>query len=207
MYADDTTRSSTLDCHGTTTDEIESSIVNEPQKIFKWLDVNKPCLNVAKSKFMLFHMPQKIIPNFSFDFNEVHIEQVIEFNFWDCSSIANWKAHIHMVSTKISGVIGLLRKLKYIFPLYILHTIYSSLILPHINYSLLAWGTKGQKIELLQKKAVRVVHSKSPIAHTNPLFRKMNNVRVSDLYTCNLLKMYYKLYRNMLLVYFESFIP
>ena len=58
--------------------------------------------------------------------------------------------------------------------------------LPHINYSLLAWETKCQKIELLQKKAVRVVHSKSPIAHTNPLFKKMNLLRVSDLYTCNL---------------------
>ena len=79
---------STLDCHGTTTDEIESSIVNELQKIFEWLDVNRLCLNAAKSKFMLFHMPQKIIPNLTFDFNGVHIEQVNEFNFWDCSLIA-----------------------------------------------------------------------------------------------------------------------
>ena len=71
-----------------------------------------------------------------------------------------------MVSTKISKVTGLIRKLKYIFPSYILHTIYNNLILRHINYSLLAWGTKWQKIELLQKKAVRVVLSKSPIAHT-----------------------------------------
>ena len=96
-----------------------------------------------------------------------------------------------MVNTKISRIIGLLRKLKYIFPSDILHTIYNSLILHHINYSnysLLAWGTKCQKIELLQKKAVRVVHSKSPIAHTNPLFKKINHLRVSDLYTCNLLK-------------------
>ena len=69
LYADDTTLNSTLDLHGTTTDEIESSIVNELQKIFKWLDVNRLCLNVAKSKFMLFHMPQKIIPNLTFDFN------------------------------------------------------------------------------------------------------------------------------------------
>ena len=65
---------------------------------------------------------------------------------------------------------------------------------------------KCQQIELLQKKAVRVVHSKSPIAHTNPLFRKINHLRVSDLYACNLLKMCYKLYQNMLPVYFESFI-
>ena len=88
LYADDTTLNSTLDCHGTTTDEIESSIVNELQKIFKWLDVNRLCLNVAKSKFMLFHMPHKIIPNLTFDFNGVHIEQVNEFIFWGCSLIA-----------------------------------------------------------------------------------------------------------------------
>ena len=154
-------------------------------------------------------MPQKILPNLAFDFNGVHIEQVNESNFLGLLIDRNLyrKAHIHMVSTKISTVIGLLWKLNYIFPSYILHTIYNSLILPHINYSFLPWGTKCQKIELLQKKAVRVVHSKSPIAHTNPLFRKMNHLGVSDLYTCNLLKMYHKLYRNMLPVYFENFIP
>ena len=154
-------------------------------------------------------MPQRMIPNITFNFNRVYIEQVNEFNFLglliDCNF--NWKTHLRIASTKITRVIGLLRKLKYIFPSYILHTIYNSLILPHTNYSLLACGTKCQKMELLQKKAVRVVHSKSTIAHTNPLVRKMNHLRVSDLYTCNLLKMYYKLYRNMLPVYFESFIP
>ena len=125
MYADDTTLNATLDCNGTTVDEIESSIINELQKIFKWLDVYRLCLNVAKLKFMLFHMLQKTIPNLTFNFNRVHIEQVNEFIFLrfpiDCN--LSWKAHLHMVSTKISRVIGLLRKLKYIFPSYILHTI------------------------------------------------------------------------------------
>ena len=37
LYADDTTLNATLNCHGTTTHEIESSIVSELQKIFKWL--------------------------------------------------------------------------------------------------------------------------------------------------------------------------
>ena len=81
LYADYTTLNATLNCHGTTTDEIESSIVNELQKIFKWLAINRLCLNVVKSKFMLFHMPQKIIPNPTFDFNGVHLEQVNEFIF------------------------------------------------------------------------------------------------------------------------------
>ena len=59
LYADDTTLNSTLDCFGKNTDEIENSIIYELQKVFKWFDVNKLCLHVSKSKFMLFHMPQK----------------------------------------------------------------------------------------------------------------------------------------------------
>ena len=62
LYADDTTFNSTLDCFGNGENEIQISITTELQKIFKWLDVNKLCLNTAKSKYMLFHMPQKILP-------------------------------------------------------------------------------------------------------------------------------------------------
>ena len=64
--------------------------------------------------------------------------------------------------------------------------------MPHPNYMLLAWGTKCSKIELLQKRAVRLLYFKSPIAHTKPLFKRMKQLILSDLYTCQLLKLYYK---------------
>ena len=35
----------------------------------------------------------------------------------------------------------------------------------------------------------------------------MNQVKLSDLYSCHLLKLYYKLYRNSLPSYFDNFIP
>ena len=88
----------------------------------------------------------------------------------------NWKAHLSAVSTKVSRVIGLLHKLKYVFPPYILRMIYNSLILPHFIYSLLAWDCKCQKIEILQSKAIRIVHFKSPIAHTEPILKAMNQL-------------------------------
>ena len=62
LYADDTTLNSILDTFSTNQDDIEKSIIIELQNILKWLDVNKLCLNVSKSKFMLFHMPQIVIP-------------------------------------------------------------------------------------------------------------------------------------------------
>ena len=58
--------------------------------------------------------------------------------------------------------------------------IYNSLILPHMNYSLLAWGANCHSIELLQKKAVRVINFKSPLAHTEPILKGMDQLKVPD---------------------------
>ena len=82
----------------------------------------------------------------------------------------NWKAQLGAISTKFSKAIGLLHKLL-LFPKQVLHSKYNSLIISHINYSLLAWGLKSHKIELLRKNAIRVLYSKSPIAHTEPVYK------------------------------------
>ena len=122
----------------------------------------------------------------------------------DCN--LNFKSHLKTIGTKISRVIGLLHKLKYIFPAYLLRMIYNSLILPHINYCLLACCSNCHSVELLQKKTVRVLNFKSPVAHTEPILKNMNQLKLPDLYTFHLLKLYYKLYRNKLPPYFENFI-
>ena len=209
MYADDTTLNSTLDVFGDTVNEIQLAIMIDLQKISKWLDLNKLCLNITKSKFMLFHMPQRITPQLHLNIKGSPIENVNEFNFLgltlDCN--LNFKPHTKIIAAKISRVIGVLHKLKYIFPAYLLRMIYNSLILPHLNYSLLAWGIQYPNIELLQKKAVRVVNFKSPVAHTEPILKGMNQLKLPDMYTCQLLKLYYKLYRNKLPAYFENFLP
>ena len=204
LYADDTTLNSTLDNFGTNPVDIQKSIIIELQNILKWLDVNELCLNVSKSKFMLFHMPQKVVPCLSFSLNGLEIEHVYNFNFL---GHLDWKPHLNSIGIKVARVIGFLRKLKYTFPIQVLRSIYNSLILPHMHYALLAWGTKCHKIELLQKKALRIIFSKSPIAHTEPLLKKMKQPKLSDLYIINLLKLYYKLYRNRLPTYFECFLP
>ena len=137
LYADDTTLNSTLESFGRTTDEIQSSIISELQKICKWLDLNKLSLNVTKSKFILFHMPQRVAPLLHFDLNESPIEYKHEFNFLGLTldSSLSFKLHLIKIGNKISRVIGLLHKLKHIFASYLLRMIYNSLILPHMNYS------------------------------------------------------------------------
>ena len=109
LYADDTTLNSTLDSFGNYPEEIQNPIVRELEKIFKWLDVTKLCLNVTKSKFMIFQMPEKRVPQLSLNIEGLHIEQVYEFNFLGLIIDANlnWKAHLNAISTKVLRISGL----------------------------------------------------------------------------------------------------
>ena len=123
---------------------------------------------------MLFHLPQKVVPCLSFNLNGLEIMHVNNFNFL-CLIInghLDWKPHLNSIGIKVARVIGLLRKLKYTLPIQVLRSIYNPLILTHMHYAFLAWETKCHKIELLQKKALRIIFSKSPIAHTEPLVKK-----------------------------------
>ena len=142
---------------------------------------------IENSKSMLFHMPQKVIPCLSFSINGLQIENVYNFNFLGLTinCYLEWKPYLISIGNKIARVIGLIRKLKYTLHTQVLRSICNSLILPHMHYALLAWGTQCHKIELLQKKAV--IFSKSPIAHTEPLLKIMSQPKLSALYIINLL--------------------
>ena len=135
MYAADTTLISTLETFGNTNrpTEIENSISNEISKITTWLHSNKLKLNASKSKLTFFKHP-KIIPKLNIWANGNQIDEVQEFNFL-CITIdqnITWTQHIRQISIKISRVIGVLHKLKRIFPQHILRLIYNSLIHPHL---------------------------------------------------------------------------
>ena len=81
LFADDATLNVTVESFIETAADIQLSISNELQKMCKWLNLNKLHLNVAKSKFMLCHMPQKVIPRLHFSLNGSPIDYVTEFFF------------------------------------------------------------------------------------------------------------------------------
>ena len=129
IYADDTSLSSTLNAFDTDTDNIN----RELEKINIWLNTNKLSLNVNKSKFMIFHCPQRKINIPVLKINDTNIECVENFDLLGITldQHMNWKTHISKLSNKISRTIGILNRLKYTLPLHIKLIIYNSLILSH----------------------------------------------------------------------------
>ena len=68
LYADNTTLNSTIDSFEQEIDTIQRNMSKELQNLCKWLDSNRLHLNIAKSKFILFHMPQKLCQNYNSNF-------------------------------------------------------------------------------------------------------------------------------------------
>ena len=80
----------------------------------------------------------------------------------------------------------MLNKLKHFLPIYIMKTLYSTLIASHLQYCTLLWAnshvTNVRKLQLLQKKAIRIITSSHYIAHTDPLFAMTTLLKLDDLY-------------------------
>ena len=204
MYADDTTIYFNLEDFPIENREV--LINNELEKVNKWLKLNKLAVNVDKTKSMLFHKRRPITP-IQFSMNNRIIDVVQYFNYLGIMLDADmsWKTHVAMVRNKLSRINGILHRLKYIYPQNVLITLYKSLFVPHINYGSLLWGHAGRALDKIQKKAVRTITYSNYIAHSEPLLKELNLLKVEDLFELKVLKFLFKLYHNTLPPYFNSY--
>ena len=204
MYADDTTIYFNLEDFPIENREV--LINNELEKVNKWLKLNKLAVNVDKTKSMLFHKRRPVTP-IQFSMNNRIIDVVQYFNYLGIMLDADmsWKTHVAMVRNKLSRINGILHRLKYIYPQSILITLYKSLFVPHINYGSLLWGHAGGALDKIQKKAVRTITYSNYIAHSEPLLKELNLLKVKDLFELKILKFLFKLYHNNLPPYFNSY--
>ena len=92
--------------------------LDRKKKKKSWLLSNKLTLNAAKSKFIIFFKVPKVVPRLNLTITGNPIEQVNEFIFLGITLDQNitWKPHITKMAIKIARVIGVLHKLKHIFP-------------------------------------------------------------------------------------------
>ena len=215
LYADDTSLIEPLCTFDATPhsgaydkQRISININNELQRVYDWLCVNKLSLNIPKTKFMIFHYRQRNITNFIPDIiiNGNKIEHVAEFNFLGVVLDENlsFEPHINKIANKISRTLGTLSKLKRYLPQHTLVMLYNTLILPHLQYAILCWGYKTSRLFKLQKRAMRTITLSKYNAHTEPIFKKLNMLKINEMYNISLLKFYFKFINKCLPKYFMN---
>ena len=75
-----------------------------------------------------------------------------------------------------------------------------------LAWRILAWGIVATRLEKLQKKAIRLITNSKYIAHTNPLFKRLQLLKIVDIFKLRVLKFYYNLYNGLLPAYFNVFL-
>ena len=145
-------------------------------KITNWLAANKLFLNVGITKFMAFYSDKKKVVYPKLLTNNIEIERVDYFNFLglQLNHNLNWNKHVNYISLKISNISGILYRLRSEFPTYILKSIYNTLLLPHLTYCKLSWGSQIGRIHLSQARAISNVTKSAYNAHTEPLHKEQN---------------------------------
>ena len=78
-------------------------------------------------------------------------------------------------------------------------------MLSYINYGLLLCGVEVKNLEIIQKRAIRLITGSNYIAHTEPLFIQLGLLKVQDIFKLRLLKFYYKFCYGTLPHYFDNY--
>ena len=116
LYADDSTFSFRMASFNESNLNIpfpNPSINHELNKISLWLRSNRMCLNVSKTKYIIFNR-LSTSPDLKLYMNGIELEKVENFNFLGLyiNEKLDWTLHLNLITGKLSRVLGILSSLK-----------------------------------------------------------------------------------------------
>ena len=186
-FADDTS----LYASGKTEKEANDLLQSILIKFSRWVENNKLKLNWDKSKIMTINS-NLTLPNINtlttIKINNITLQNVLSYKLVGVTIDADmsWKTHVSDVSRKLKGILFHMNRIKKHTPVTIMLLIYNSLFQSNMTYGLPIWGklttTQNKQIEILQKKAIRIVYKQPYNSHTKPLFAKKDVLTYGSLY-------------------------
>ena len=190
LFADDTT----FQLSGVDLDLLYEKSNIELDKASQWFKANKLTLNVKKTKYMIFteknakldltglniKIADKTVDRIGSDCKEKYFKFVGHV----LDDKLTWVGHIEHICKKLASANYALNTSKNFLPLNIRKMIYHSLFASHLNFGNLLWGCASkkllEKVENLQKRCIRNVGLKSFRAHTEPIFKNLEILNLSD---------------------------
>ena len=185
-YADDTTAFMSGYDIGILTERVNTELEN----IYTWLCENKLSLNIDKTCYMLLgpHTSNTGKPMVKIKNKEIQCtKDAISFLGIKIDEHLTFKNHISYITKKVTRSLYALNKVKHFLPQQTLVTLYYTLLHSFFIYGLIIWGNSKSlsKLFTLQKKAIRIIMKKPYRAHTDPLFKSLNILKLHDLYKLN----------------------
>jgi hypothetical protein len=160
IYADDVT----LYFSSTLITDAQTKLQTDLVRITKWFTMNKLLVNVNKSNCMIISSNANTCKlNLNLKINNTQLVQVNSFKLLGIhiDSQLNWKLHLENLLKVLAPKVGILCRLSKLLSSKTLHTIYNTIILPHIDYGISLWGGCASSyilpIQRLQNRAARAI--------------------------------------------------
>ena len=111
----------------------------------------------------------------------------------------------YKLKANLSSSIYIINRIKNHLPHKALKDIYCILIHSHLIYGITAWGASSQIEDLfkIQNKAIRLINRKAFRAHTDPLFKRENVLKIHDLYKLHSALLIHDYKHNTLPIFFK----
>ena len=175
-----------------------NKVVNKDLKfLIHWLHAHKISLNVAKPEVIIFRRKKKQL---DFDLNlkiygkKLQASSYVKYLGIYLDEYLEWSPHVNHLSHILVKANAMFCKLCHYVNEATIKSIYYAIFHSHLSYVCTAWGQNlnpKHHINLLKKKAMRIISFARYNAHTLPVFAKLNIIKFSDLISlCNCLFIY-----------------
>ena len=201
-FADDTFMLYASDKLGT----IESVVNCELKLVSKWLRLNKLSLNAGKTELIFFRSKQHILDysDISIKFNGLKLTPVdyVKYLGIFIDKYLSWNFQILQLNKKLSRANGILSKLRYSAPFETCLQVYYAIFYSYLSYGCNIWGLTSEqnlkKVEVLQRKCIRIMTFSDFRSPTNHLFLKHKILKVRDVIKLHQLKLVFDFFNNNL---------
>ena len=200
LFADDTN----LFSSGSNAISLQDGVNNDLAIIAEWLKVNKLSLNIKKTHFMCFSAKNKSRPGISLQIDREAIAEVNKSKFLGVvvDNKLSWKDHISFVCRKVARDIGVIIKARKVLHNESLKCLYYSFMYPYMIYCNQVWGsackTNIEPLQVLQKRAVRIILGVHPRSPSEPLFTTLKFLNCTNIFKYLIGRLMYRIYHGEL---------
>ena len=175
-----------------------------------WLLANKISLNSTKTELIYFRKLNKPIPNVKIKLNGITLKESSEVKYVGITfdEHLTFNSHIKIMNAKLKRANNLLAISRHYVPNNTLNQIYYGQFYSHLNYGNQLWGQNPSQITqtiTLQKKAIRLLSFSHFQAHTDPLFKKLNLLKLVDIIKINNIIFTHSTINNKYLAAFSNY--
>ena len=167
---------------------INKHINRDLKLVVESIRANKLSLNTSKTELVIFKSKNKIVTkhlNFRISGQIIKPSSQVKYLGIMLQDDLHWNSHLTKLRKKLSRSVGLLSKVTYYVPKYLLRTIYHSIFNSHLIYACEIWGQTQtncyfKKLLHLQEKALRIINFKPQTSPSDCIFKENNILRISD---------------------------